>query len=91
MNDGTTREHELETAPGDRLVAACRRKWAELRSGGPAKAARWWSDGESQATRASTRPLDARSTPVPEAPPTRLVRIPAFTENRRAADGEAQL
>ena len=55
------------------------------------KAARWWEEGASHATRASTLPLASRTTAVAEAPPTVLVRIPAFTDNRPAGDGEAQL
>jgi hypothetical protein len=92
MNEQGTRGHgtghDAGTAPGDRLIAAARRKWAELRQTGPARAARWWDEGESLATRASTRPTAAR---VPDAEPTRLVRIPSFTDNRPAGDGEARL
>jgi len=89
MNQEATRGYELESAPGYRLLAACRRKWAELRSSGPEKAARWWEEGETRAARASTRPPGERAAAVPEAPPTVLVRIPSFTETRPAGDGEA--
>jgi len=89
MNQEATRGYELESAPGYRLLAACRRRLAAWRSSGPGRAARWWEEGESRSLRASTRPLAARAAAVPEAPPTVLVRIPSFTDTRPAGDGES--